>query len=178
MTGGHTMASLLALITAEYLTPCGKMLLAAYDDHLCCSDWYDRSSPQALIARLERHVGVPAEWGTCHVLSEAAHQLDEYFAGERTNFTLALMPLGTPFQKKVWQHLLSIPYGTTSTYAAVAVSTGHPKAARAVAGAIGANGLSIFIPCHRVIGSRGALTGYSGGLDKKRFLLRLESSAR
>lgn len=101
-------------------------------------------------------------------------QLNEYFAGTRTTFTIPLRHVGTDFQQRVWNALLQIPYGTTRSYKDIAIGVGKAKAIRAVAQAIGANGISIFIPCHRVIGSNHSLTGFAGGLEAKRMLLEME----
>lgn len=103
-------------------------------------------------------------------------QLEEYFAGERASFDLPVSPPGTPFQQGVWDELRRIGYGQTITYAELAARIGRPTAIRAAGAANGANPVSIVIPCHRVIGSNGSLTGYSGGLEVKRFLLDLERS--
>jgi methylated-DNA-[protein]-cysteine S-methyltransferase len=103
-------------------------------------------------------------------------QLDEYFEGARHEFDLALAPQATSFQGAVLDYLQSIPYGETRTYREVAIAIGHPKAVRAVGGANGSNPIPIVIPCHRVIGSDGALTGFGGGLDVKRYLLDMERS--
>lgn len=108
------------------------------------------------------------------VLDCAARQLDEYFAGRRRVFDLPLLTVGTPFQRAVWELLTEIPFGGTRSYAWLAAQLGHPRAVRAVAAANRANALSIFIPCHRVVGSDGSLTGYAGGLAAKRLLLGLE----
>lgn len=108
------------------------------------------------------------------VLDRAARQLDEYFAGRRRVFDLPLLTVGTPFQRAVWELLTEIPFGGTRSYAWLAAQLGHPRAVRAVAAANRANALSIFIPCHRVVGSDGSLTGYAGGLAAKRLLLGLE----
>jgi methylated-DNA-[protein]-cysteine S-methyltransferase len=105
-------------------------------------------------------------------------QLDAYFAGELEAFDLELTPSGTPFQLQVWNALRAIPYGATASYGEIARAVGQPGAARAVGGANNRNPISIVIPCHRVIGSSGSLTGYGGGLDRKRQLLALESGAR
>ncbi len=118
--------------------------------------------------------GPRAELAQHPVLGAAAAQLSEYFAGERTAFTLPLRPGGTPFQEAAWQALIGIPYGQTRSYAAQAVALGRPTAVRAVGGANNRNPLPIVIPCHRVLGASGALTGYAGGLPVKEFLLRLE----
>lgn len=102
-------------------------------------------------------------------------QLDEYFAGERTEFSLPLDPSGTEFQQRVWDALRTIPYGQTWSYMELAQTLGNPLAIRAVAAANGKNPISIIVPCHRVVGSDGSLTGFAGGLDRKRFLLEQES---
>ncbi|GAB5521762.1 MAG: methylated-DNA--[protein]-cysteine S-methyltransferase [Rhodothermales bacterium] len=102
-------------------------------------------------------------------------QLDAYFAGTLTNFDLPLAPTGTPFQQRVWAALKDLPYGTTTSYGALAHMLGDPKLTRAVGSANGRNPIGIIIPCHRVIGADGSLTGYAGGLENKRFLLDLEA---
>lgn len=109
------------------------------------------------------------------LLLQLSKELAEYFAGERDHFTLPLNPEGTEFQKEVWKTLLSIPYGKTISYAEEAQKFGNPKAIRAVANANGRNPIAILIPCHRVIATGGGLGGYSGGIEKKEFLLHLES---
>lgn len=116
--------------------------------------------------------------GPTPLLEEAARQLEEYFAGQRKEFSLPLAPKGTEFQLRVWQALLQIPYGETRSYGELAAMVGNPKACRAVGGANHRNPLSILIPCHRVVGTKGSLTGYAGGLAIKEFLLKLESEAR
>lgn len=107
----------------------------------------------------------------------AVEEILEYFDGKRTHFTVAVRPFGTEFQQIVWRALLDIPYGTTISYRELARRVGRPKAVRAVGGANGANPVAIIIPCHRVIGSDGSLTGYGGGLEMKRRLLDLERRA-
>jgi methylated-DNA-[protein]-cysteine S-methyltransferase len=104
-----------------------------------------------------------------------AGQLEEYFSGARTRFELPVAPVGTPFQREVWACLEDIPYGARVSYGDVASAVGRPSAVRAVGGAIGHNPVSIIIPCHRVVGSDGALTGYAGGLERKNALLELEA---
>ena len=111
------------------------------------------------------------------ILAEACRQLQAYLDGDLRRFDLPLDPAGTPFQKQVWQQLLTIPYGETRSYREVAQTIGAPRAVRAVGAANGANPIAIVIPCHRVIGSSGKLVGYGGGLDLKRRLLALEKSA-
>jgi methylated-DNA-[protein]-cysteine S-methyltransferase len=107
--------------------------------------------------------------------AEVARQLDAYFAGELRDFELALAPAGTPFQLQVWRALCAIPYGETASYGDVARAVGQPGAARAVGGANNRNPIAIVVPCHRVIGAGGSLTGYGGGIERKRRLLALES---
>lgn len=111
-------------------------------------------------------------------LGEYKQQLIEYFDGKRQQFTLPLAPKGTLFQQKVWQALCEIPFGQTRSYGEIAQAIGQPTASRAVGGANNANPIAIIIPCHRVIGSNGKLTGYAGGLGVKTFLLSLEQSKR
>jgi methylated-DNA-[protein]-cysteine S-methyltransferase len=111
------------------------------------------------------------------LLEEAARQLKEYFAGERTVFSLPVAPVGTEFQRSVWRQLAAIPYGETRSYGQIAAAVGRPSASRAVGAANGHNPISIIVPCHRVVGSTGKLTGYAGGLDRKVLLLELEGAA-
>ena len=108
------------------------------------------------------------------VIEQTVNQLDDYFAGHLTAFNIPLHPVGTDFQHRVWKALLDIPFGQTRSYMEIAKSIGNPQGVRAVAQAIGANGIGIIIPCHRVIGSNHSLTGFAGGLDKKQLLLQLE----
>jgi methylated-DNA-[protein]-cysteine S-methyltransferase len=110
-------------------------------------------------------------------LDEVCRQLDEYFAGQRRHFELSLAPMGSAFQLAVWQALRQIPYGETRSYRQLAVQLGRPQAMRAVGAANGANPIAIIVPCHRVIGSNGTLTGFAGGLERKATLLRLEGHA-
>jgi methylated-DNA-[protein]-cysteine S-methyltransferase len=111
------------------------------------------------------------------VLAQARHELNEYFAGRRTRFDVRLDPHGTTFQRAVWQALLAVPFGSTSTYGAIAEAIRKPNAVRAVGAAVGANPIGIIVPCHRIIGRDGTLTGYAGGLDRKAKLLALETHA-
>lgn len=128
----------------------------------------------------QKHEADTRDWplSSAHpVLRLAGEQLQQYFANERTVFTLPLvLGYGTPFQQRVWQRLLAIAAGTTSTYGTIAQAVGSPKAVRAVGAAVGRNPISIIVPCHRVLSSTGALTGYAGGLDRKIALLQLEST--
>ena len=111
------------------------------------------------------------------IVLEARDQLEAYFAGRLERFELPLAPRGTEFQKLVWTAVASIPYGSTATYSEVAVAIGRPRASRAVGAANGRNPLAIVVPCHRIVGAAGGLTGYGGGLERKRALLDLEAGA-
>jgi methylated-DNA-[protein]-cysteine S-methyltransferase len=114
------------------------------------------------------------EFTNCPVVEAAVRQISEYFKRARRGFDLPLALDGTPFQRKVWEHLLKIPYGQVTTYQKIAEAIGRPKAVRAVGSANGRNPISILVPCHRVIGSDGSLTGYGGGVWRKEWLLRHE----
>lgn len=141
-------------------TPIGRLRLDASDVALT-GVWFRAAEP----ASRERLRGV---------LAETKRQIDAYFARDLTRFDLPIAPAGTPFQRAVWDALLDIPYGETRSYAAVAQIVGRPAAVRAVGAANGANPIPIIVPCHRVIGTNGSLTGFGGGLDVKRRLLALE----
>lgn len=130
--------------------------------------------PQTFFTQLSERFGTKTPQENPAALSEVLTQLREYFAGARRSFDVPLDLRGTAFQKSVWREVARVPYGGTVTYGEIARRIGKPKAARAVGGAVGANPVPIFIPCHRVIGASGALTGYGGGLDVKEDLLRLE----
>ncbi|MCO6057455.1 methylated-DNA--[protein]-cysteine S-methyltransferase [Pseudomonas sp. MOB-449] len=145
-------------------SPTGPLLLAGDDTGL-----------QMLYMDTERRDYPNADWQPAsRQFDETCRQLDRYFEGRLKRFDLPLAPRGTPFQQQVWQALLQIPYGQTTCYSELAERIGNPKAVRAVGTANGANPISIIIPCHRVIGRDGSLTGYAGGLERKALLLKLE----
>jgi methylated-DNA-[protein]-cysteine S-methyltransferase len=150
-------------------SPVGLLALTAEGDALVEVD---------LAVSPESSTSVADPTSASPLLAEAARQLDAYFAGELREFDLPLRPHGTPFQLAVWDALREIPYGQTASYADVARRIGRPTAARAVGHANGRNPLAVVVPCHRVIGSDGSLTGYAGGLEMKRVLLALEAGAR
>jgi len=149
-------------------SPVGPLFLAASTDGLRAVEFRDNRHP----------VRRDSEWraGDNAVLRNARRQLDEYFAGKRQAFDLPLSPAGTDFQRTVWATLASIPYGETISYAQLASRVGRPAASRAVGAANGRNPLPIMLPCHRVIGADGRLTGFGGGLPTKQFLLKLEGA--
>lgn len=146
-------------------SPVGPLTLAGNAEALT-TVWFD-GFPPAVAAGVARSDAGP--------FRAAVEQLEAYFAGERHTFDLALAPTGTAFQLSVWRELLEIPYGETRSYGQLAVRLGSPGASRAVGLANGRNPLAIIVPCHRVIGADGTLTGYAGGMDRKRLLLDLEA---
>lgn len=162
------------IITGTYHSPCGTLILGTFGDRLCMCDWQTSAKHTRTTDRLHRLLDADLEQGSAALIDLAARQLDEYFAGKRQSFDVPLLPVGTDFQLEVWQALLGIPYGTTATYADMARLVGNTDAVRAVANAVGANALSIFMACHRVIGRGGKLTGYAGGMAAKKWLLELE----
>ncbi|USQ76725.1 methylated-DNA--[protein]-cysteine S-methyltransferase [Ornithinimicrobium cryptoxanthini] len=141
----------------------------------------DGDALTGLYMESHRHAPDPQSWGPSRAPAESApvvraaiSQLSAYFRGELTHFDLALAPSGTLFQKQVWEQLLRIPYGETASYGELAALLGNPGASRAVGLANGRNPISIIVPCHRVVGAAGQLTGYGGGLERKQVLLALE----
>lgn len=154
-------------------TPLGPVTLAA-TAHGLAGLWFD--AQQHHPGELDLPAGdSPARRQADALLDMAARQLADWFAGGRTGFDLPLDAAGTPFQQAVWRALAALPYGTTCSYGTLAGAAGHPGAVRAVAAAIGRNPLSLVVPCHRVVGRDGALTGYAGGLERKQALLALEA---
>ena len=156
------------IVYASIPSPVGPLLIAASDDGLRLIEFHMPRHP------MKRG----ADWreGAHEAIDAARVQLDEYFAGGRQHFDLPLAPQGTPFQREVWHTLAGIGFGETISYAQLAQRVGKPSAMRAVGAANGRNPLPIVLPCHRVIGSDGSLTGFGGGLPTKRFLLELEGA--
>jgi methylated-DNA-[protein]-cysteine S-methyltransferase len=148
-------------------SPVGRLQLVARGEGLAGILWEGDDPARVPLGPLVEQAGHPT-------LRVAESQLGEYFRGERRRFDLPLAFAGTDFQKRVWQALLTIPYGETRSYGEIACQIGAPKAVRAVGAANGRNPISIVAPCHRVIGASGSLTGFAGGLEAKRFLLALE----
>jgi len=159
-----------------YQSPVGELILGSYDEKLCLADWRYRKQRERIDRRLQKALKAEYVESTSRVIEETIVQLEEYFAKKRKDFDIPLLLAGTDFQKSVWEGLMQIPYGTVTSYLDLAKSIGNAKAVRAVASANGANAISILIPCHRVVGSNGMLTGYAGGLDVKEKLLSLENS--
>ena len=157
-----------------YNSPCGEIVLASMGNELCLCDWNEMPCAERNKHRLVKYMNAVFRVETSDVLEQTKKQLDEYFAGTRKAFDIPLHPVGTEFQQQVWNALLEIPYGETRSYKDIALSIANLKGIRAVAQAIGANGISILIPCHRVIGSNHSLTGFAGGIEAKRILLQIE----
>jgi methylated-DNA-[protein]-cysteine S-methyltransferase len=162
-------------ISLQYFkTPIGELILGAFHEKLCLCDWRYRKMRPTIDKRIREGLNASFEEGETIVTETAKHQLDEYFSAERINFDVPLLMVGTYFQKTVWNELLKIPFGKTESYLGLSRKIANEKAIRSVAAANGANAISIFIPCHRIIGSDGRLTGYGGGLQAKRKLLQME----
>jgi methylated-DNA-[protein]-cysteine S-methyltransferase len=160
----------MTLFYREMKSPVGKLKLVASAKALVAVLWQQERPNRLKLDTLKHDRGHP-------ILLEAERQLREYFAGERTRFELPLEPRGSEFQQKVWRALREIPFGKTRSYLDLAKTVGSPKACRAIGAANRENPLSIVVPCHRVIGTDGTLTGYAGGLEKKSSLLALEARA-
>ena len=162
------------LLFARMPTPIGTLLFVGErrDGQVALRGLYFDGRPHAAAA-----VPVGAQEDEA-AFTDVLAQLEAYLRGERASFDLALAPVGTAFQHAVWKVLAAIPYGTTTTYAALARTIGRPRAVRAVGAANGRNPISIVVPCHRVIGTDGTLTGYAGGVARKRRLLALERARR
>lgn len=151
----------------EMSSPVGILKLVAHDHALVAVLWENENPKRVRLAQLIENKNHP-------VLLETQQQLNEYFQGHRTQFDLALDFAGTEFQQKVWQALLTIPFGETRSYKQIAEQIGNVKAVRAVGAANGKNPISIIAPCHRVVGANGKLVGFAGGLENKDVLLKLE----
>ncbi|KGX87321.1 methylated-DNA--[protein]-cysteine S-methyltransferase [Pontibacillus litoralis] len=165
------------LYYSEMESPVGPLTLVASEKGLCRIDYGTLQDVDTKLRNWARKYFLRVEWINDDMpFQTAKEQLKEYFAKERIAFNLEYDLYGTPFQQKVWQSLTHIPLGETRSYKDIAISIQAPKAIRAVGGAINKNPLSIIYPCHRVIGSNGALVGYAGGLDKKEHLLNHEQA--
>lgn len=160
----------MTLFYKQMQSPVGKLKLVATSTALAAILWERERPNRVRLSTLRHDPRHP-------VLLETERQLSEYFAGERTQFDLRLGPRGTKFQMRVWRALRRIPFGKTKSYLELARALGSPRASRAVGAASGKNSLAIVVPCHRVVGSDGALTGFAGGLEIKAMLLALEARA-
>lgn len=158
----------MSYVFTAFQSPVGELKLVASDQGLMAILWANDNPNRVPLGSMKRDDANP-------VLIQTRLQLEQYFAGKRQRFVLPLNFVGTDFQKLVWQSLLTIPFGETRSYGQIALQIGKPKAARAVGAANGRNPISIVIPCHRVIGSNGELTGFAGGLKAKAYLIEIEN---
>ncbi len=157
-----------------FSTSLGELILGSFNEQLCLCDWRYRHKRNEIDKRIQQTLSAAYQEKPSATIETTQCQLKEYFSGERATFELPLLLAGTQFQQQVWNALCNIPYGATATYMSLSEKLGNTKAIRAVAAANGANAISIIIPCHRIIGSNGALIGYAGGLKTKQALLELE----
>jgi methylated-DNA-[protein]-cysteine S-methyltransferase len=159
-----------------YKTTYGELIVGSFENQLCLCDWRYRKQRNQIDSRISS--GLKAQFIELEtkIIHDTIKQLDEYFMGKRTVFDLELIFVGSDFQKSVWHSLIKIPYGKTVSYLTLSKELGNEKAIRAVANANGANAISIIVPCHRIVGSNGALVGYAGGLNTKKKLITLERS--
>ena len=162
------------ILAKRLTTPIGPMFLCATEKGICLLEFDDRKNIKKQFSQLEKLLnGIVFRGENEHIIL-AKQQLEEYFLGQRKDFELPFFMPGTDFQKQVWKCLTQIPYGETSSYQQQSIMLGNPKAIRAMASANGRNRLAIIVPCHRVIGKDGNLTGYAGGLTRKQWLLEHE----
>jgi AraC family transcriptional regulator, regulatory protein of adaptative response / methylated-DNA-[protein]-cysteine methyltransferase len=162
----------------RFTTPLGPMVACANQSGLVLLEFSDRPMLETELKDIRQRLKANIIFGKNKLFDAVEEQLEEYFKGNRKTFDIPLLSPGTEFQQKVWNALMKIPYGRTVSYKQQSIAIGQPDAVRAVARANGANRIAIIIPCHRVIGENGTLTGYGGGLGRKQFLLDLESGRR
>ncbi len=163
-----------AIQVYPYQSPVGELILGSFEEDLVLCDWRYRRMRAQIDKRIKEGLKTDYAEGKTRVIEETMAQLDSYFQGKLQKFTIPYRMVGTPFQIRVWSELDRIPYGETRSYLELSERLGDTLAIRAVASANGANALSILLPCHRVVGSKGELTGYAGGLGAKKKLLELE----
>ncbi len=176
------------VLTEDFKTPFGELVLASFNGELVLCDWKYRKMRTSIDNRIKKGIEAMVRASGFEknqtqnidslILEQTRTQLNEYFEGNRTDFNIPVRAIATDFQERVWDALCEIPFGETRTYLQLSEILGDTKAIRAVASANGANAHSIIIPCHRVIGSNGELTGYAGGLPAKQKLLELENPNR
>lgn len=164
------------IFTTKFLTPFGEMFAAIFKDELIMFIPFEKKSCEEKIDNLKKVLKVDKVIEDKNIFKLLEKEINEYFFEKRTNFTIPLKLIGTSFQIKVWEALLKIPYGKTISYKEEAKMIENEKAFRAVANANGKNNLSIIVPCHRVISNNGEIGGYTGGVEKKEFLLKLEQN--
>lgn len=169
MISGNTI-----MYVQQFETPLGEMLACAVDEGLCFLEYIDGRESATVITKLKQEFNAQITEASNKHIDVLKTELNEYFGAKRKKFTVPLVFVGTDFQKSVWNELLNIPYGSTRSYKQQALALNNLLAIRAVAHANGTNKIAILVPCHRVIGEDGGLTGYAGGLWRKKHLLDLE----
>lgn len=158
-----------------YTTPLGELVLGSYGKHLCLCDWNNRQERHSIYRRLNQGLDSSFKEEPTAIIDEAIVEIANFLEGNNRDFLSSVKLIGTEFQIRVWTELKNLSYGETVSYSELSRRIEKPKAVRAVAAAVGANALSLFIPCHRVVGEDGSLTGYAGGIEAKRSLLNLEN---
>ncbi|MEN8139455.1 MAG: methylated-DNA--[protein]-cysteine S-methyltransferase [Bacteroidota bacterium] len=158
-----------------YKSPVGEIILGSFNGKLCLADWRYRRMRTTIDSRIKKYFDAEYIEESSEVIENTISQFEEYFDGKREEFNIPIAFAGSDFQKSVWEELMKVPYGKTDTYLGLSKKLKNEKAIRAVASANGANAIAIIIPCHRIIGSKGELVGYAGGLNVKKRLLQLES---
>ena len=159
-----------------YTSEIGELIIGSFDNKLCLLDFRYRKKREAIDARLQKRLKAEYSEFEDEIIKQTKAELDQYLSGQRKQFDIPLLMVGSEFQKQVWHALLAIDYGQTASYLQLAKNINNEKAVRAVANANGANAIGIIIPCHRIIGSNGALVGYAGGLPAKKRLLTIEQT--
>jgi len=159
-------------------TDIGEVMLGSFCDKLCLLGFRSREMTRTVDNRIKKALDAEFVERNDEILEKTRKQVDEYLTGNRREFDIPLLMVGTDFQRRVWKALMKVPYGVTSTYGQIAKDIGSPRAVRAVGNANASNAISIIVPCHRIIGSYGGLVGYGGGLTAKRRLLELERDYR
>ncbi|MEA9390166.1 methylated-DNA--[protein]-cysteine S-methyltransferase [Acerihabitans sp. TG2] len=174
LTGSAPSEAARVILIHRITTPIGPMFVCATDRGVCLLEFVDRRMLESEFSDVQLRLKAKIIAGENDHIRQAESEIGQYFAGTRRQFTLALDTPGSGFQQAVWQHLHDVPYGTTDHYQALADRMGNPAAVRAVAGANGANRVAIVIPCHRIIGKNGSMTGYGGGIARKKWLIEHE----
>ncbi|MBN2615129.1 MAG: methylated-DNA--[protein]-cysteine S-methyltransferase [Bacteroidales bacterium] len=166
-------------ISIQYFkTPLGELILGSFEDKLCLCDWRYRKMRSEIDSRIQKSLQAHYVEEDTPILQKTRLQIEEYLKGDRKEFDIPFIMLGSDFQKEVWNELLTISYGEKETYLGLSKKINKESALRAIAAANGANAISIIIPCHRIIGSNQKLVGYAGGIQVKRKLLELESKGQ
>jgi AraC family transcriptional regulator of adaptative response/methylated-DNA-[protein]-cysteine methyltransferase len=162
------------IVLSRLSTPLGPMYAGATDEGICMLEFVDRRMLETEFGDLQKLLNAEILWAENQHIIQVRKELQEYFSGTRKKFDVSLVFIGSDFQKQAWKSLTEIPYGKTVSYQQQALNIGKPNCVRAVANANGMNRIAIIIPCHRVIGSNGKLTGYGGGIERKRWLISHE----